>query len=75
MHEHASLERLIVAGLLFALPALVIWPDGYRAIAMALIPADDETSLPGWRMLGLFAVGIGVLLIEYGYSLIQWGDS
>ena len=47
---------------------LLIFPNAYRAIAMAFLPGREEVdaSLLGWRLVGAFGTWIGSMLIYYG---------
>ena len=49
-----------------SLPALVFFPRAYMAIADGFLPADSDTGLFGWRILGLVGVVIGAALIMAG---------
>ena len=47
---------------------LLIFPNAYRALGMALLPGRQEVddSLLGWRLVGAFGTWIGSMLIYYG---------
>ena len=47
-------------------PALVLFPRIYVAIADAILPADSNTDLFGWRLIGLVGVVIGPALFGAG---------
>ena len=49
-----------------SLPALVFFPRAYMAVVDGLLPADLDTGLFGWRMLGLVKVIIGAALFMAG---------
>jgi len=49
-----------------SLPALVFFPRAYMAIADGFLPADSDTGLFAWRMLGLAGVVIGAALFMAG---------
>jgi uncharacterized protein YjeT (DUF2065 family) len=46
--------------------ALLLFPAAYRAIAEKVLPSDPDPDLSGWRVLGLFGVIVGGLLIYFG---------
>jgi hypothetical protein len=45
---------------------LLIFPGVYHAIASAVLPIKEETSLPGWRSIGILGSIVGSLLIYFG---------
>ena len=49
-----------------SIPALLLFPSAYMSIASSMLPDDAETSLIGWRFLGLVNILIGVALIRAG---------
>ena len=63
-----------LAGLLFVgglgavayCPLCVTFPGAFRALVKAFLPSDLGGSLIGWRIVGLAAVGAGVVLGYYG---------
>ena len=48
------------------LPLLLLFPSGFRTFASAFLPAAEEGSLPGWRLVGILNVVVGFLLIYFG---------
>ena len=45
---------------------LIIFPGVYRELASIFLPAEAETNLPGWRLIGGIGTLAGSLLIYYG---------
>ena len=46
--------------------ALMIFPGAYREFASAFLPAKEEESLPGWRLMGGLGTIVGLMLIYFG---------
>ncbi len=45
---------------------VVIFPGGYRELARAILPALDDESLPGWRLIGILGTSVGLVVIYVG---------
>ncbi len=61
---------LLVLGwfvLVISVPALVLFPRVYMAIAEAVLPAETHTDMFGWRLLGLLGFVIGIGLFWFGW--------
>ena len=50
---------------------LIVFPNLYREILVALVPNQPQGPLPGWRLLGAFGIGIGLALIYFGITALQ----
>ena len=48
------------------IPALLLFPSAYMSVASSMLPADADTSLFGWRIVGFVNIVIGVALIRAG---------
>ncbi len=52
--------------LVITIPDLVLFPRGYMSVANSMLPADPDTNLIGWRILGLVNIIIGVAFFRAG---------
>ncbi len=56
--------------LVFAVPALVLFPRVYMSLGNSVVPDDLSGNLLGWRILGLVGVIIGVAIVMVGVDAL-----
>ena len=56
--------------LVFAIPALVLFPSFYMSLSKGFVPDDLSGNLLGWRILGLVGVIIGVAIVMVGVDAL-----
>lgn len=69
--EDSGLAGVLLIFGLFILFAIVGWlwafPRSYMEFCGAFLPHDENSSMVGWRVLGLLGVAIGLVFIYYGW--------